>query len=71
MEAQVNTTREQSNKKNIYDVGWPPSHGENGGVGKKNVLLYCNQFLFLKDLKVSLTTSMMERMRGATLTRQW
>ena len=37
MEAQANTTREQSNKKNIYDVGWQPSHGENGGVGKKNI----------------------------------
>ena len=37
MEAQANTTREQSNKKNIYDVGWQPSHGENGGVGKKKV----------------------------------
>ena len=35
MEAQANTTREQSNKKNIYDVGWRPSRGENGGVGKK------------------------------------
>ena len=34
MEAQANTTREQSNN-NIYDVGWRPSHGENG-VGKKN-----------------------------------
>ena len=36
--AQANTTREQSNKNNIYDVGWRPSHGENGGVGnqKKN-----------------------------------
>ena len=30
-----NTSREQSNKKNIYDVGWRPSHGENGGVGTK------------------------------------
>ena len=39
MEAQANTTREQSNKKNIYDVGWPPSHGENGGVGKKKKIL--------------------------------
>ena len=35
MEAQANTTREQSNKNNIYDVGWWPLHGENGGVGKK------------------------------------
>ena len=39
MEAQANTTREQSNKKNIYDVSWRPSHGENGGVGKKNLYL--------------------------------
>ena len=36
MKAQANTTREQSNNKNIYDIGWRPSHGENGGVGKKN-----------------------------------
>ena len=35
MEAQANTTTEQSNKNNIYDVDWRPSHGENGGVGKK------------------------------------
>ena len=42
MEAQANTTREQSNKKNIYDVGWRPLHGKNGGVGKKNShLVYC------------------------------
>ena len=34
MEAQANTTREQSNKNNIYDVGGRPSHGENGGVEK-------------------------------------
>ena len=33
MEAQANTTREQSNNNSIYDVGWQPSHGENGGVG--------------------------------------
>ena len=39
MEAQANTTREQSNKNNIYDVGWRPSHGENGGVGKKKIPL--------------------------------
>ena len=32
MEAQANTTREQSNKNNI---GWRPSHGENGGVGNQ------------------------------------
>ena len=25
----------QSNKNNIYDIGWRPSHEENGGVGKK------------------------------------
>ena len=37
MEAQANTTREQSNKNNIYDVGWRPSHGENGGDGKKKL----------------------------------
>ena len=30
MEAQANTAREQSNKNNINDVGWRPSHGENG-----------------------------------------
>ena len=36
MKAQANTTREQSNNNSIYDVGWQPSHGENGGVGKKN-----------------------------------
>ena len=36
MEAQANTTREQSNKNNI---GWRPSHGENGGVGKKKICL--------------------------------
>ena len=35
MEAQANTTREQSNKNNIYDVGLRPLHGENGGEGKK------------------------------------
>ena len=35
MEAQANTTREQSNKNNINDVGWRPSHEENGWVGKK------------------------------------
>ena len=35
MEAQANTTREQSNKNNIYNVGWQPSHQENEGVGKK------------------------------------
>ena len=35
MEAQANTTREQSNKKKIG--GWQPSHGANGGVEKKNV----------------------------------
>ena len=35
MVAQAKTTREQSNKKNIYDVGWRPSHGKNGGVGKQ------------------------------------
>ena len=40
MEAQANTTKEQSNKNNIYDVGWQPSHGENGGVGKKKVLIF-------------------------------
>ena len=34
MEAQANTTREQSNKKNIYEVGWRPSQSKNG-VGKK------------------------------------
>ena len=49
MEAQANTTREQSNKKNIYDVGWRPSHGENGGVGKKkdlfNVIFISVKFL--------------------------
>ena len=39
MEAQANTTREQSNKKNIYDVGWRPSHGKNGGVGKKKYII--------------------------------
>ena len=33
MEAQANTTRGQSNKNNIYDVGWRPSYGENGGEG--------------------------------------
>ena len=38
MEAQANTTREESNKKNIYDAGWQPSHGENGGVGKKIIV---------------------------------
>ena len=37
MEAQANTTREQSNKNNIYDVGWQPSHGKNGGGGKKKL----------------------------------
>ena len=47
MEAQANTTREQSNKKNIYDVGWRPSHGKNGGVGKKKKKLFI-QLLFLK-----------------------
>ena len=37
MKTQVNTTREQSYNKNIYDVGWQPSHGENGeGKKKKN-----------------------------------
>ena len=40
MEAQANTTREQSNKKNIYDVGWRPSHGENGGVSKKKAFIF-------------------------------
>ena len=39
MEAQANTTREQSNKNNIYDEGWRPLHGENGGVGKKKYIL--------------------------------
>ena len=39
MKAQANTTREQCNNKNIYDIGWRPSHGENGGVGKKNLKL--------------------------------
>ena len=34
MEAQANTTREQSNKKNIYDVGWQTSHGKKRRVGK-------------------------------------
>ena len=34
MKAQANATREQSNNKNIYDVGWRPSHGENGGESK-------------------------------------
>ena len=24
------------NMKNIYDVGWRPSHGKNEGVGNKN-----------------------------------
>ena len=40
MEAQANTTREQSNKNNIYDVGWRPSHRENGegNIKKKNTL---------------------------------
>ena len=32
MEAQANTTREQSKKNKI---GWRPSHGEIGGVGNK------------------------------------
>ena len=36
MKAQANTTREQSNNKNNYDIGWQPSHGENEGEGKKN-----------------------------------
>ena len=36
MEAQANTTREQSNKNNL---GWRPSHGENGGVGKKKIYI--------------------------------
>ena len=40
MEAQANTTREQSNKKNIYDVGWRPSHGEIGGVVKKIIISF-------------------------------
>ena len=40
MKAPANTTREQSNQKNIHDVGWRPAHGENGGVGKKNLLKY-------------------------------
>ena len=44
MEAQANTTREQINKKNIYVVGWRPSHGENGGVGTKKVGR-CNYFV--------------------------
>ena len=35
MEAQANTTRKQSYKNNIYDEGWRPSQGENGGGGKK------------------------------------
>ena len=39
MEAQANTTREQSNKNNIYDVGWRPSHGENGGEGTKKKII--------------------------------
>ena len=47
MEAQANTTREQSNKNNIYDVVWRPSHGEIGGVGKrkKTIELKINHFL--------------------------
>ena len=36
-EAQANTTSEQSNKNNIYGEGWRPSHGKNGGVGKKKI----------------------------------
>ena len=35
MEAQANTTRDQSNNNSIYDVGWRPSHEVNGGVGSK------------------------------------
>ena len=41
MEDQANTTREQINKKNIYDVGWRPSHGKNEGVGKKKIYKTC------------------------------
>ena len=37
MEAQAKSTKEQSNKNNIYDVGWQPSHAENGGEGKKKL----------------------------------
>ena len=40
MEAQANTTREQSKKNNI---GWRPSHGDNGGVGKKK-----KKFIYFK-----------------------
>ena len=58
-EAQANTTSEQSNKNNIYDVGWRPTHGENGGVGnskkkkkkKKKFLLYFASFWFEKIFK--------------------
>ena len=39
MKAQANTTREQSDK-NIYDVGWRPSHGENGEKKKEFCLFY-------------------------------
>ena len=55
MEAQANTTREQSNNKNIYDVGWRPSHGENGGVGKKNIYIYFNITSFMNVHKSVLT----------------
>ena len=42
MEAQANTTREQSKKNNI---GWRPSHGDNGGVGKKKKKIHLFQIV--------------------------
>ena len=35
MKVKADTTQEQRNKNNILYVGWWPSHGENGGEGKK------------------------------------
>ena len=36
-----------------YDVGWRPSQGENGGVGKKNLLCIvgCRGIIQLGDLE--------------------
>ena len=60
MEAQANTTREQSHKNDIYDVGWRPSHGEDGGVGNKqnkknlNSLQHGNDNIQLGIVRISI-----------------
>ena len=53
MKAQAITTREQGNNENIYDVGWQPSHGENGGVGKKKKKNYFLIEIFIFTMKLT------------------